>query len=44
MVQLSVNVNKVGTLRNTRPHIDIPSVLHCAQLCLDAQGVQSQGG
>ena len=41
MTKLSVNVNKVATLRNTRPQIDIPSVLHCAKLCLDAgaQGI-----
>lgn len=36
MTKLSVNVNKVATLRNTRPHIGIPSVVHCATLCLDA--------
>src|SRR5687768_3759892 len=36
MTKLSVNINKVATLRNTRPHIDIPSVLHAAKLCLDA--------
>lgn len=35
MAKLSVNVNKVATLRNTRA-LDIPSVLHAAQLCLDA--------
>ncbi|MCL2645963.1 MAG: pyridoxine 5'-phosphate synthase [Phycisphaerales bacterium] len=35
MTQLSVNVNKVATLRNTRP-LNIPSVLHCAKLALDA--------
>jgi len=41
MTKLSVNVNKVATLRNTRPLLDIPSVLHCAKLCLDAgaQGI-----
>jgi pyridoxine 5-phosphate synthase len=33
--KLSVNVNKVATLRNARS-IDIPSVAHCARLCLDA--------
>jgi pyridoxine 5-phosphate synthase len=33
--KLSVNVNKVATLRNTRS-LGIPSVLHCARLCLDA--------
>lgn len=32
---LSVNVNKVAQLRNTR-HIGIPSVVHAATLCLQA--------
>ncbi len=36
MTKLSVNVNKVATLRNTRPGLEIPSVLHCARLCLEA--------
>jgi pyridoxine 5-phosphate synthase len=36
MTKLSVNVNKVATLRNTRPNLDIPSVVNCAKLCLDA--------
>ena len=36
MTKLSVNVNKVATLRNTRPQLNIPSVVHCATLCLDA--------
>ena len=35
MTQLSVNVNKVATLRNTR-HSGIPSVLKAAEICLDA--------
>src|ERR1700722_7419005 len=35
VTHLSVNVNKVATLRNTRP-IGIPSVTHAARLCLDA--------
>jgi len=37
---LSVNVNKVALLRNTR-HLDIPSVKRAAQLCLEAgaQGI-----
>lgn len=37
---LSVNVNKVALLRNTR-HLGIPSVLRAAQLCLEAgaQGI-----
>src|SRR5690349_23759965 len=36
MTNLSVNINKVATLRNTRPQINIPSVLRAAQICLDA--------
>jgi pyridoxine 5-phosphate synthase len=36
MTKLSVNVNKVATLRNTRPKINIPSVVRCAAICLDA--------
>ena len=41
MTKLSVNVNKVATLRNARPQLNIPSVLHCAKLCVDAgaQGI-----
>jgi pyridoxine 5-phosphate synthase len=35
MTKLSVNVNKVATLRNTR-HLGIPSVVRAAQICLDA--------
>ncbi len=35
MTKLSVNINKVATLRNTRA-IGIPSVTHAAKLCLDA--------
>ena len=37
---LSVNVNKVALVRNTR-HLGIPSVLRAAQLCLEAgaQGI-----
>ena len=37
---LSVNINKVALLRNTR-HLDIPSVLRAAELCLQAgaQGI-----
>jgi pyridoxine 5-phosphate synthase len=34
--KLSVNVNKVATLRNTRPGLNIPSVLRAAMMCLDA--------
>jgi pyridoxine 5-phosphate synthase len=36
MTKLSVNVNKVATLRNTRPQLNIPDVVRCAKLCLDA--------
>jgi pyridoxine 5-phosphate synthase len=35
MTKLSVNINKVATLRNTRT-LGIPSVTHAAVLCLDA--------
>jgi len=35
MTRLSVNINKVATLRNTRS-IGIPSVVHTARICLDA--------
>jgi pyridoxine 5-phosphate synthase len=35
VTKLSVNVNKVATLRNTRA-VGIPSVTHAARLCLDA--------
>lgn len=35
MAQLSVNVNKVATLRNTR-HLDIPNVVRASRICLDA--------
>ena len=35
MTHLSVNVNKVATLRNTRP-LGIPSVVRAAELCLRA--------
>jgi pyridoxine 5-phosphate synthase len=40
MTKLSVNLNKVATLRNTRA-LGIPSVVHAATLCLDAgaQGI-----
>lgn len=36
MTALSVNVNKVATLRNTRPGLDIPNVAACAEICLAA--------
>src|SRR5689334_18537929 len=35
MTKLSVNVNKVATLRNTRL-LGIPSVVRASQICLDA--------
>jgi len=35
MTKLSVNINKVATLRNTRT-VGYPSVLHAAKLCLGA--------
>ena len=35
MTKLSVNVNKVALLRNSR-HLDIPNVLRAVRLCLDA--------
>jgi pyridoxine 5-phosphate synthase len=35
MTKLSVNVNKVATLRNTR-HLGVPSVVRASQICLDA--------
>ena len=35
MTKLSINVNKVATLRNTRP-IGIPNVMHAARICLEA--------
>jgi pyridoxine 5-phosphate synthase len=40
MTRLSVNVNKVALLRNSRP-LDVPSVEHIARLALDAgaQGI-----
>ena len=36
MTKLSVNINKVATLRNTRPQLGIPGVVRAGQLCLDA--------
>lgn len=36
MTKLSVNVNKVAALRNTRPGSKFPSVVDCARICLDA--------
>src|SRR4051812_44289004 len=35
MTKLSVNINKVATLRNTRS-LEIPSVLHLSRIALDA--------
>jgi pyridoxine 5-phosphate synthase len=37
MTKLSVNVNKVATLRNTRSlELNLPDLVRCAQICLDA--------
>jgi pyridoxine 5-phosphate synthase len=37
MTKLSVNINKVATLRNTRTlELNIPDVVRCAKICLDA--------
>ena len=36
MAKLSVNVNKVATLRNQRPQLNIPDVMRAAKICLDA--------
>ena len=36
MTKLSVNVNKVATLRNQRPQLNIPDVTRAAKICLDA--------
>ena len=37
MTKLSVNVNKIATLRNTRAlSLNIPDVVRCAKICLDA--------
>ncbi|MGH7272227.1 MAG: pyridoxine 5'-phosphate synthase, partial [Polyangiaceae bacterium] len=35
MAKLSVNLNKVATLRNTRS-VGVPSVERCASICIDA--------
>ena len=35
MTKLSVNVNKIATLRNTR-NLNVPSVIHAATICLEA--------
>ncbi len=36
MAKLSVNINKIATLRNTRPLLNIPDLIRCATICLDA--------
>jgi pyridoxine 5-phosphate synthase len=36
MTKLSVNVNKVAHLRNTRPYLNLPDVLRFARMALDA--------
>lgn len=34
--KLSVNVNKIATLRNTRPNLNIPGIVHLSRIALDA--------
>jgi pyridoxine 5-phosphate synthase len=36
MTKLSVNVNKIATLRNTRPHSNIPDIVRLAEIALHA--------
>jgi pyridoxine 5-phosphate synthase len=36
MTKLSVNINKVATLRNQRPQLNIPDLVRCATICLEA--------
>ena len=36
MTKLSVNINKIATLRNTRPQLNIPDLERLAKICLDA--------
>lgn len=36
MTKLSVNVNKICTLRNTRPGLNIPDLLKLSRICLEA--------
>ncbi len=36
MTKLSVNVNKIATLRNTRPHLQIPDLARLSQIAIDA--------
>ncbi|HZZ42303.1 MAG TPA: pyridoxine 5'-phosphate synthase [Tepidisphaeraceae bacterium] len=36
MTKLSVNVNKICTIRNTRPNLNIPDLVHLSKLCLSA--------
>jgi pyridoxine 5-phosphate synthase len=36
MTKLSVNVNKICTLRNTRPGLNIPDLVRLSTICLDA--------
>jgi pyridoxine 5-phosphate synthase len=36
MTKLSVNINKVATLRNQRPQLNIPDLVRSAKICLDA--------
>ena len=41
MTQLSVNVNKIATLRNTRPGLNIPDLAHLVRIAIaaGAQGI-----
>jgi len=36
MAKLSVNVNKIATLRNTRPQLNIPNILRLSTIALEA--------
>lgn len=36
MTKLSVNVNKIATLRNTRPHLQVPDVVRLSRIAIEA--------
>ena len=36
MTKLSVNVNKIATLRNTRSHLQIPDLIHLSKIAINA--------
>ncbi len=36
MTKLSVNVNKIATLRNTRPNLNIPDLVHLSTIAIEA--------